>query len=89
MDFTPFREFLIGKVPVQHLLFYICNFLEAHHAKVLDHKLLDIEVTQELVRLNVGHNIRGGHEAPICFFSEYKNEFLVGDIIFCLFYSRF
>ena len=51
MDVKPFKERLVGKVPGQHLFLCTCNFLEAHHVKVLDHKFLDIEVTQDLVEL--------------------------------------
>ena len=61
------RELLVGKVPVQHLFLCTCNFLEAHHAKVLDHELLDIEATQELVKLDVEHNTRGGAKVLFAF----------------------
>ena len=59
MDVTPFRKDLVVKVPVQHLFICMCNFLKAHHAKVVDRKLLDIEVTQDLVNLNDKDNIKG------------------------------
>ena len=84
MDVTSFRELPIGKVPVQNLFLCTYNSLEAHHVKVLDGELLDNEVTQELVKLDVEYNIRGGCKASICFFGEYNSKSLIGNIIPCL-----